>query len=192
MRATCVPPHAETSKSSTSINRRTPSRFDSLRSGSLAASSASANRIVDRTVLPDDPVGLPLGARDLVGGDLAREIDCGRSRAEVEADGSDLEHAVERRRQHVLARVLLHVLEAARPVDPPCTARRDLAFDHCTMLAVVFVDDLDDAGGAERAGIERLAARGRIESRAVEHDAACAGVAGDRLDVTTVASNSVV
>ena len=46
VRATCVPPHADTSKSSTSTSRKTPSRFDSFRSGSAATSSASANRIV--------------------------------------------------------------------------------------------------------------------------------------------------
>ena len=39
------------------------------------------------------------------------------SGAEVKADGSGAEQPVERGRQHVLAGVLLHVIEAALPVD---------------------------------------------------------------------------
>ena len=117
VRATCVPPHADTSKSSTSISRSTPSRFDSLRSGSLRGFVGVGEADRDRTILPDDAVGFALGARDLVGGHLAREIDRRRRRAEVEADRPHLQQAVERRRQHVLAGVLLHVLEAPRPVD---------------------------------------------------------------------------
>ena len=66
VRATCVPPHAERSKSShVDQPQLCPSRAGSLRSGSVAASSASAKRIVDRPVFPDDPVGFVLGALDV-------------------------------------------------------------------------------------------------------------------------------
>ncbi len=100
----------------------------------------------------------------------------------MEADRPDLQQAVERRRQHVLAGVLLHVLEAARPIDPPAhRTARNLPFDHVHDAAVVFVDDVDDAGAAERAGIERLAAGRGIEGRAVEHDGVTCGDAGHRL-----------
>ena len=79
-------------------------------------------------------------------------------RPEMEADGSDLEQAIERGRQHVLAGVLLHVLEPARPVDPAVhRPGLDLALDDVHDAAVFVIDDVDDARGAERAGIERLA-----------------------------------
>ena len=101
----------------------------------------------------------------------------------MEAHRSDVQQAVERGRQHVLAGVLLHVLEAAGPVDPPAhQARLDLSLDEMNDAAVVFVDDLDDASGAERARIERLAARGRVKGRAIEHDGVPSGISGDRLD----------
>ena len=58
----------------------------------------------------------------------------------------------------MLAGVLLHVLEAAGPINPPAhRPRLDLALDQMHDAAVVFVDDIDDASGAKRAGIERLA-----------------------------------
>ena len=42
-------------------------------------------------------------------------------RAEVEALGAHAKQAIERRRQHVLPRVLLHVIEPPRPVDGAAT-----------------------------------------------------------------------
>ena len=63
VRATCVPPQAETSKSSTSISRSAPVRADSLRSGSGARFVGVDEADRDRPVLPDDPVRLVLGAR---------------------------------------------------------------------------------------------------------------------------------
>ena len=93
--------------------------------------------------------------------------------AEVKALGPRAGEPVERRREHVLAGVLLHVLEAARPVDR-ARGTRSLAaasrFDHVQDRAVVPIDDVDDARAAERAGVERLAAGCRIERGAVEHD----------------------
>ena len=47
------------------------------------------------------------------------QIDGRRRGAEVEALGARASDPVERRRQHVLPGVLLHVIEAPRPVDPP-------------------------------------------------------------------------
>ena len=64
----------------------------------------------------------------------------------------------------------------------PHPTARNLPFDHVQDAAVLVVDDVDDARAAERAGIERLSARCGIESRAVEHDGVTAGVASNRLD----------
>ena len=45
VRETCVPPHADRSKPSTSMTRSVPPRPGSLRSGSAAASSSDTNRM---------------------------------------------------------------------------------------------------------------------------------------------------
>ena len=65
VRATCVPPHADTSKSSTSISRSTPSRFDSLRKRQRRGFGGVGEADRHRTILPDNPVGFVLGARNL-------------------------------------------------------------------------------------------------------------------------------
>ena len=80
------------------------------------------------------------------------------------------EQPVERGRQHVLAGVLLHVLESALPVD--CAVDRSdsgLAIEHVHDV-VVSIDDVDDARVAKRPGVERLPAGGRIERGAIEDD----------------------
>ena len=78
----------------------------------------------------------------------------------MEAFGADAEQPIERRRQHVLAGVLLHVIEAPRPVD---LAADDLAGlqgsgDDVRDRAVLAIDHVGHRRAAERAGIERLAA----------------------------------
>ena len=49
-------------------------------------------------------------------------------------------------------------------------------------LAVLVVDDVDDADAAERADVERLAAGGGIEARAIEDDDRAAVAALDARD----------
>ena len=86
----------------------------------------------------------------------------------------------------MLAGVLLHVVEAAGPVQP---AMEPLACDRAGQEVgdpVTLVYDVDDLDAAEVAGIERLAAGRRIEGRAVEVDAAAV-----ISPATTAASNSV-
>ena len=64
----------------------------------------------------------------------------------------------------MLTSVLLHMVEAARPVDDaPRRAELDWTLHQVQNPAVVAIDDVDDASGAEDAGIERLATGGRIE-----------------------------
>ena len=93
--------------------------------------------------------------------------------AQVEALGPRLAHAVERRRQHVLAGVLLHVIEAPRPVDRAVARGAPTSSGPsttCTSRSVVVIDDVDDAPAAERAEVVRLPAGGGIERRADERD----------------------
>ena len=149
-------------------------------------------RNLHRPIFPDDSIGLVLGGGDVARRQLAREVDRRHGCAEVKADGPDVEQMIERRGQHVLSRVLLHVIEPPRPVDravnvlpglqagssgpgrfggsertrPP----RGKRGKHVSDAAVLGIEDVDDGQSAERASVERLSARGRIESGAVEGD----------------------
>jgi hypothetical protein len=68
-----------------------------------------------------------------------------------------------------LARVLLHVLEAAVPVDPRANrAEGYRRIDHVQHGAILALDDLGDARVAENARVERLPSRGRIERGAIQ------------------------
>ena len=74
----------------------------------------------------------------------------------------------------MLAGVLLHVIEAPRPVDlAVCFASwlpHSGLLDDVHDRPVVFVDDVEDARSAEKTGVKRLAARGGIERCAIEAD----------------------
>jgi hypothetical protein len=77
----------------------------------------------------------------------------------------------------VLAGVLLHVIEAAGPIDNTedlfgGTERR---FKNVSD-AILFIHHFDDADSGERAEIEGLASGSWIESGAVEIDAQAAGI----------------
>jgi len=83
--------------------------------------------------------------------------------------------AIARRRKDVLARVLLHVIEAAGPVHAPADARPfdDRSGDDVANRPVLKVDDIGHVTVAKRTGVVRLTAGRRIERRAVEsHDGA--------------------
>ena len=91
-------------------------------------------------------------------------------RAQVEAHRRRIEEFHQHGRQQMLASVLLHVIEAPAPVDHA----RHFLFNHGSAGhmrdAAVLIDHLDDLDAAKRAGIERLAARGRIKGRPVKID----------------------
>src|SRR5262249_32073972 len=151
---------------------------------------------------PDDAVRFLFGRADFIRQRLTTEIDRRHVRAEVKAHGPDFEEPLEGGRQDVLAGVLLHVVEASRPVDGAVHDRTGFGvrgsgfggpvlgagfgfwcrfYDMCD-CAVILVPDLDDAEGTERAGVERLSARGGIERRAVERDDGAAAARLDALD----------
>ena len=140
-----------------SINRSVPSRAVSFRSGNAAASPAPTKRIVtgwfSQTTRLASASAAAMSPRD---NSRSRSIVDERG-AEVKADGSGAEEPVERRRQHVLAAVLLHVIEAPRPVDRAPDLLSGLRFrprsasspSTWTDRAVVFVEDVHDAECAE-------------------------------------------
>jgi hypothetical protein len=123
----------------------------------------------DRSILPDDAIGLVFGTGNLERRDFACEIDCGAGRPQVEALRSYFEEVVERRRQHVLPGVLLHVIET-----PPAVDRAAYGLAHFQPRVrdvidfAVLVEDIDDPRCAEHTRVERLAAGCRIEGGPIE------------------------
>ena len=117
VRPTWVPPHADRSKSAISMRRSGPSSRGLLAKRQRLGLGGGHEPDRDRPVFPHDAVGFVHGALDLGGRCFAREIDRRLVRAHVKAHGAVVAGRVERRGQHVLAGVLLHVIEAARPVD---------------------------------------------------------------------------
>src|SRR5467141_2278283 len=101
----------------------------------------------------------------------------------METDGPDVEQPRTRGREHMLSRVLLHVVEPARPADRASKNLTGLGirdsglgtlsgrFDDVRDRSVLFIDDVHDAEGPQDAGVERLAARGGIKRRAIERHA---------------------
>ena len=111
----------------------------------------------------------------------------------MEAHGRRVARVDERRRQHVLTGVLLDVVETPRPVD---LAGDDLAgfergrehvHDRAVLLAI---DDIENRHAAERPEVERLAAGGRVERRAIE-DGVSTGRRAAIPDSITVPENEV-
>jgi hypothetical protein len=123
-------------------------------------------------VFPDDLVRAPHGPPDaLVRRRFQLHVNLARLGEHAEAARLRAEQFDERLREDVLPRVLLHVVEAARPVNAPAHLRalcRRFALEDVEHVAVLFFDALDDARRAERAGVSRLPAARRVEGRAVE------------------------
>ena len=95
----------------------------------------------------------------------------------MEALSTGARDSIERRRQEMLTRVLLHVFETTGPVDRAVNrARPQLAFDDMQDYAIVPVNHIDDLRSPECAHIERLTARRGIERGAIEDDGRAAVV----------------
>ena len=84
----------------------------------------------------------------------------------MEADRSGGRQPIEGRRQDVLTAVLLHVIEAPKPIDRPADGLAYLGIEFARLMlvknvqhcAVVFVEDVHDGVCVERADVERLPA----------------------------------
>jgi len=86
-------------------------------------------------------------------------------------------------RKQVLAAVLLHVVEAALPIDPAFDFRPLGRFHrrrHNVCDALTFIHDVHHRHARNSARIVRLAPRGRIKRRAVNVDASVIGTADHR------------
>jgi len=136
---------------------------------------------VERPVFIDEFVGSALDGGEDTGVDRDTfEIDGGAVGTQVEADGFERVELFEDGREEVLAGVLLHVIEAARPIDRGIdlgdgrSGRRETVGD-----AVVFIDHVDHWDAGEGAGIERLAPGAGVKSGAVEVDGEAVGGAVD-------------
>jgi hypothetical protein len=124
-----------------------------------------------RPVFKDDPVGAPLGlfhqarVKPRCGEVNRRDL-----ATQVERHGRKLEQLEKRRGEQVLAGVLLHVVEAALPVNGAADrACGDLLVGEVYECLVVALQHLHNGGAAKSAGIMRLAARCWIKRGAVEH-----------------------
>src|SRR5439155_13689129 len=92
-------------------------------------------------------------------------------RTQMKADGTGGEEAITRRRQNMLASVLLHVIEPPCPIDDAVNdipGPTSLFIDDVHHIAGFIVVDLNHSRVAERAGVERLTAGCRIETGAVQ------------------------
>ena len=129
----------------------------------------------DGAVLLDLPVREALGLQGLLPVDLLVEVDADHVRTHVEAHIVRAEELVEGIREHVLAAVLLHVVEADGPVELclHLRARFQGLLRLVEDLARLLVDMRDGehlARRRQRARVAELAAALREEHRLVEHD----------------------
>lgn len=129
----------------------------------------------DGAVLLDLAVREALRLQGLLPVDFPVEIDADHVRAHVEAHIVGAEELVEGVREHVLAAVLLHVVEADRPVDlcHYLRAGRQGLLRLVKDLARLLVDVLDRKRllpCRQCARVAELAAALREEDRLVEHD----------------------
>ena len=106
-------------------------------------------------------------------------VDARHLRAQVQADDVAAELPPDGVGQHVLAAVLLHVVEAARPVDLAVNfASHAQGRVHAVEHVAVLHEHIKDVRPAQRARIVGLAAGGGIKGRAVEADEICVLVGG--------------
>src|SRR5439155_27113833 len=121
---------------------------------------------LDRPVLPHHAVRLALERLDLAPSRLAPgDLDAGALLPEMGRERGSAEHPLERGGEDVLAGVLLHVVEAPRPLDlgvelGPRSARR---LDDVPDPSVLPGLDVGHRAVAERAAVRLLAAALRVE-----------------------------
>ncbi len=173
VRVTCVPPQADRSKSSISTSRSVPPRSGSLRSGNFRASSAPTKRIDTSWLRHTTRLASSSAFAMASGSRHAAQSMVDSSVPRWKLTCPHLEQAHERRRQHVLPGVLLHVIEPARPVHDPRHLHADVErrVQHMQDRPVgLAIDDVHHSPRPQRADVVRLAAGGGIEGGLVQHD----------------------
>src|SRR6516162_2858551 len=107
---------------------------------------------------------------------LSAQINGANLRTKVKGHGRQTKMFLKHRRQQVLARVLLHMVEAARPIDRTFYFNAfEPAVNHVDdfVLAVVYLHNLRIANLPE---VVRLAARSRVKSRLIQDCLPCGGL----------------
>ena len=125
-------------------------------------------------VFKNNGVGAFDGAAHLIGPEAGRRnVDCGTLDAEVKADRLGCELFEQHRGKEMLAGVLLHVIEAAHPIDAAvCFGGVERGREYVSDAPIVFVDNLGDLDAADGSEIVGLPAGRGIESGAVQINAA--------------------
>src|SRR6185437_1445509 len=124
-----------------------------------------------RTILKHNFVRAPFDRGHLIGTERRpRNVDSATPGAEMKADSRRAEEISKDRRKQMLAGMLLHVIEAARPVDLALNFVRHYRHGGYMRDDVLFVDYFENRRAAERANVKRLAAGSGIKSGSIEVD----------------------
>src|ERR1700704_246506 len=97
------------------------------------------------------------------------QINGANLRAEMERDRRQSESLLKHGGEQMLPSVLLHVVEAARPVDAAVDIRTFRATVDNVNDFVAFVADVEDICISDLAQVVRLAAGGRVKSRTIQN-----------------------
>ena len=152
--------------------RKIPARSTSLRTPSSANCFGGAIAHVDGAIFKNNFVCGALGAfEDFVGRLGTSQINGAEVRPKMKGDRWPPVALLKHGREQVLSGVLLHVIEAARPVDAAEHIRTaGLAVDDMNDF-VAFIAHVEHVGVADFAQIVWLASRGRVERGAIQNQA---------------------
>ena len=122
------------------------------------------------TVVEDNFVHPTFGFFELPWRDGRRnKVDGGNAASQMERNSLEFEELDERGGEHVLSRVLLHVIEAARPVDCAVNrARSDGLVGEMRDFAILGVEHFHDCGSAQVACVKWLSARSGVKRGAIQ------------------------
>src|SRR3981189_407852 len=103
------------------------------------------------------------------------QINGANLRAKMEGNRRQSEALLKHGGEQMLARVLLHVVEAARPVDAAVDIRTFRATVDNVNDFVAFIADVEDICIRDLAQVVRLAARSRVKSRTIQNQSPDSG-----------------
>src|SRR5439155_19386044 len=132
-------------------------------------------------IVPDDLIGKIDGLlNSFVGRIVKRDIDLAFVLKHAKAVRRRVEQLNERRRENVLTRVLLQMIEPSQPINLAVDAIANLghgSLDHVQHAIAFGIDAIDYSSVAKRPGVSRLPAAGRIKRRAIKGDRNLAAIA---------------
>src|SRR6202035_1401599 len=125
----------------------------------------------DRPIFEDNLVGTAFGFAKLLRFQRPGDINGAGFRPEMKTNRGGVEHFDQYGRKQVLAGVLLHVIDAAAPIDAAVHFDVNQRIAQNMRDTIPLVNYFDDLRSTELSGIERLAAGSRIKRCAIEIDA---------------------